>query len=432
MFQKTPKELDKKESFLNKFQTITGLLNSYNINYYLDMHTLAEYHQNNTLFSTKHKAYLSLYAKDDFQKIHTVIAAIRKKGFKVLISTFLNKKTKEDKEFFTNPYNIQSIQIDKSIYIFFKYEYNSSLIWKLNSVQYQIPRSLINGNFVQINIDNMLLNIPKNSQAYMDAIYGDWELYDILQPVKSLVPCTLRNKFDKIIKVGQHEGKRFKYHCNKHQGLILLKKTIRILEKHKVAYYLDFGTLIGAIREKGFIEWDDDVDISLLHEEEHYKMQAVLRDIQKSGLSAYRATFATSISNRQEAAKNDPSIELFVNNIDFTDIHNTRILKVTHKNRFEKFLIKILNKFGQKRKGGKSLDIFFKYKKDNQLIWMAQNKVHHIDINELSTELIDVYFYNLKCKIPKNYAQYLTSMYGDWETPKVDWQYYEEDTVTRG
>lgn len=34
----------------------------------------------------------------------------------------------------------------------------------------------------------------------------------------------------------------------------------KVFAEHNLRYYLVDGSLIGAVREKGFIPWDDDVD----------------------------------------------------------------------------------------------------------------------------------------------------------------------------
>ena len=49
--------------------------------------------------------------------------------------------------------------------------------------------------------------------------------------------------------------------------LILLRQFHDICIKNGIKYSLYAGTLIGAVREKGFIEWDDDVDISFTRAE---------------------------------------------------------------------------------------------------------------------------------------------------------------------
>ena len=43
--------------------------------------------------------------------------------------------------------------------------------------------------------------------------------------------------------------------------LEMLDEIDAFCRKHKIRYTLAYGTLIGAIRHKGFIPWDDDVDL---------------------------------------------------------------------------------------------------------------------------------------------------------------------------
>ncbi len=90
--------------------------------------------------------------------------------------------------------------------------------------------------------------------------------------------------------------------------LDLLEELKRVCRKHNITYFADSGTLMGAVRDKGYIPWDDDIDIVFLREdydrlmqlagefEEPYFLQSFRTDDFPRGYARLRNTRTTALT----------------------------------------------------------------------------------------------------------------------------------------
>ena len=235
--------------------------------------------------------------------------------------------------------------------------------------------------------------------------------------------------------------------------LEILKQIIALCVKHQIKYFAAWGTLLGAVRHKGFIPWDDDADLMMprpdydkfceIAEKEleyPYFLQTAKTD------SACKLHFA-KVQNLEttffeEGKPKDLHAGIFVDIFPIDGAPKSQ--KVRKRNKFRRRIYKYCalsicdyeKYFGKgiKRALGKIINVCFY---GNQLPEYFYNKMEELyreipygttgsvvdysDVTYFDEELLQhqilLDFEDIKISCPLKYDELLTLCYGDYMTP---------------
>ena len=232
--------------------------------------------------------------------------------------------------------------------------------------------------------------------------------------------------------------------------LDLLRKFDDICRRNNLKYSLCGGTLLGAIRHKGFIPWDDDVDVFMLRDQ--YEKFCSIFNKEKKGKNiellnyfkkGYYATFAKIVDTRTVSMENKrveklgvwidlhiiekmPSKELnyYKNVID--DVKKIRYFGSTNylnSNNIHNFKAKVARLFKKRIVRNRIEKFVHSNSGESEISFSFADKVAFwCDLPNLDFEnLQDFMFEGLKVMCIKKYDVYLTGKYGDYmKIPKPE------------
>jgi len=182
----------------------------------------------------------------------------------------------------------------------------------------------------------------------------------------------------------------------------ILYDVIELLDKYKIEYHLEGGTLLGLVRDKDLLPWDHDVDISIPKD----KVESFLRLRRKLLFKGYKISTRRSRRNFGPIVKGDYSV-LKVKPIGFYLLY--MVCRKAKKNLIV-------------------LDVFIKTMDKSYAYWQASNKVMRVDAKYYkSFETVDAL--GKEFRVPFEYKNYLTEKYGDWSITVKEWNCINEKTV---
>lgn len=253
--------------------------------------------------------------------------------------------------------------------------------------------------------------------------------------------------------------------------LDLLSEFSRVCQENDIQYYADGGTLLGAIRHKGFIPWDDDIDVMMFRDQYQKLCKIASKAFRHPyffqtehtdpgslrGHAQLRNSLTTGILQYELAGKWGYNQGIFIDIFpidsipDDEEIFSKMQKSLSHKRITINYWIrKAYEHFPKEPKNSLKANILFFLFRHNILNWHSHtHKLHKAferemqQYNNQATRRVAKFFcwpfqerriwqrsafdgdpvYKefecLKISVPPNYIQILNTFYGNWQEYKV-------------
>ncbi len=224
----------------------------------------------------------------------------------------------------------------------------------------------------------------------------------------------------------------------------LFQVLIDLCKKNKLTYFLQSGTLLGAVRHEGFVPWDDDTDIAMFRDD-IYKLRKILKNNKDYKLALGYDHFNKSRQLRFRTSDPDNPCFIDVYIFDYGNDDSDQAWETWHKlkkeinDKFERENPKLAAKWKEVFLAeedstiGKQLKPLFEKYYDS-LLNPNINKNNYTTVNwaldnfpvkwkrlfkkEFIFPTVKLNFAGLKVDAPKEYLKYLERQYGDiYELP---------------